>query len=119
MQFRTRKKLTRSQLPLFFPLFDALTRQYGILLAGAYGAIWRQCMLNRGVCHLPAYRLARMLHSTPQTVTRYARQLVADGYLEDLTPQAGRHAHVYRLTGRFHTRLELHLIDEDARPEAL
>ncbi len=119
MQFRTRKKRTLAQLPVFIPLFDAMTRQYGNLLSGVYGAVWRQCMMNRGLCHLPAYRLARLLRCTPQAVTRHLHQLVGDGYLEDLTPQAGRHPHVYRLTGRFHTSLELHLIDDDARPEAL
>ncbi len=118
---RTRKtqKKPAARLPLFIPLFDSMAREYGPTVAGLYGLIWRHCPMNRGRCPLPIGRVATMLGSTHLTVTRHLRRLVDDGYLEDLTPQAKHTAHTYRLTSRFHTSIELHVINEDLPPEAL
>ncbi len=113
---RARRILAR--LPLFIPMFDQMVLRYGIMTAAVYGVVWRQCQMGERLCRIPVCRVANVVGANPITVTKSLRRLVEQGWVEDVTPHIGRHPHAYRVTGRFHTSVELHVIDEYPRLEA-
>lgn len=77
-----------------------MVQTYGIVGASIFGRVWRYCQMIDGVCSVGITRIAEELALDKSTVSRYVARLVADGYLEDVTPDAGRQPHVYCDTGK-------------------
>lgn len=85
----------------FTPIFDVLAgKEGGIIRAAVFGKVWRYCQMERGVCDASQDKIADELGLSRETVNRQLKALVADGYLEDLTPGRKNHPHRYRDTGK-------------------
>jgi DNA-binding Lrp family transcriptional regulator len=85
----------------FTPLFDVLANQKGGLIkAAVFGRVWRYCQHDSGVCYASHETIAADLGITRPTAHHHIRELVRDGYLEDLTPARKNHSHTYRATNK-------------------
>lgn len=82
----------------FTPLFDSMAQAYGIVTAAVYGRIWRYCRNDSGACFAALDRIANDIGVDRATVSRHISKLVAEGYVQDLTPGRKNHPHTYRLT---------------------
>lgn len=96
----------------FTPVFDRLAHEDEIGPIGAYifGIIWRYCQMKDGVCKVTHAKLGERSGFTSRTVGKYARVLVTEGYLEDVTPKEENRANWYKDTGK--VRIALSLVDE-------
>jgi hypothetical protein len=95
----TRKIVT--EVSGFTPIFDGLVEQYGDeTIAAVFGAIWRFCQMEDGVCKASLETISKTIGVDKVTVMRHAKTLCADGYLKDLTPDLRNRPHIYAETGR-------------------
>lgn len=85
----------------FTPIFDAMVNVYhDETIAAVFGAIWRYCQMEDGVCRASLDTIGGAIGVDKATVMRHAQTLCADGYLKDLTPDLRNRPHVYAETGR-------------------
>lgn len=85
----------------FTPLFDAIVSIYhDETIAAVFGAIWRYCQMEDGVCKASLDTIAGAIGVDKATVMRHAKTLCDDGYLKDLTPELRNRPHIYAETGR-------------------
>ncbi len=83
----------------FTPILDSLADRYSLYTAATFGAVWRYCQMGRGVCFASLENIAERAHISRRQVIRELDRLVADGYLEDTSPDAANTPHIYRDTG--------------------
>jgi len=88
----------------FTPLFDEITQQYGIVTAAVYGYIWRKCQMESGHCSASFQTIADELNVSRRTAVTHVKQLVNDGLITDLTPNANRKPHKYLVQEMQQTR---------------
>ncbi len=100
-----------ARLRNFTPVKDEFARERGLIQAAVYGRIWRFAQGQRHVCDASMDTIADCLGIDRSTAYRAAVALVADGYLEDLTPERVRAAHAYAITGKLNMELELSVAD--------
>ena len=91
----------------FTPCIDVITKEYGVMVSAVFGRIWRYCQGDRQVCNAALETIADDLRMGYNTVLRHVKQLVTDGYLEDLTPDLRNRPHTYRDTGKVHVVLSI------------
>ena len=84
----------------FTPIIDVLADELGLVPAAIYGAVWRYCQMQNGVCYASLQTLADKLKLNRRTVERHIKSLCESGYLEDTTPSLKGIPHTYRDTGR-------------------
>lgn len=89
----------------FTPIFDAIVQDYhDETTAAVFGAIWRYCQMQDGVCRASLETIADVIGVNKATVMRHAQILCDDGYLKDLTPDLRNRPHIYAETGRIQMR---------------
>ena len=89
----------------FTPIFDAIVQDYhDETIAAVFGAIWRYCQMQDGVCRASLGTIADVIGVDKATVMRHAQILCEDGYLKDLTPDLRNRPHIYAETGRIQMR---------------
>lgn len=84
----------------FTPVIDSLAKEYGVIRAAVFGAIWRYCQMKDGVCRASLQTISGDLGIDKATVLRHAQALVTDGYLKDVTPDLRNRPHIYKDTGK-------------------
>ncbi len=82
------------------PVIDALVEELGLIPAAVYGAVWRFCQLEDGVCRASLETIADRVGVDRRTVLRHVKALCEAGYLRDLTPDERARPHRYADTGR-------------------
>ena len=93
-------KTVLAQVDGFTPIIDSLVEDVGIIAAAIFGRMWRFCQMENGVCHASIATIAAELHLSTRTVIRHSDNLVAKGYLKDLTPDLRNAPHIYADTGK-------------------
>lgn len=91
----------------FTPAADELVQLYGPTTAMVFGAIWRYCQMEDGVCRASESKIAARAGVSVSTLGRHTEVLVRDGYLEDTTPDRRNSPHIYRDTGKIKMRIVL------------
>ena len=94
-----------SEVKGFTPVIDVLVHELGLMPAVAYGAVWRYCQMEDGVCKASMAKIARRIGVDRATVHRHIKALCEAGYLKDLTPGLRNCPHTYADTGRAKIRL--------------
>ena len=89
-----------SEVKGFTPVIDVLVHELGLMPAVAYGAVWRYCQMEDGVCKASMAKIARRIGVDRATVHRHIKALCEAGYLKDLTPERRNCPHIYADTGR-------------------
>jgi DNA-binding Lrp family transcriptional regulator len=89
-----------SEIKGFTPVIDVLVHELGLMPAVAYGAVWRYCQMEDGVCKASMTKIARRIGVDRATVHRHIKALCEAGYLKDLTPEMRNCPHIYADTGR-------------------
>ena len=85
----------------FTPMFDAIVQEYqDETIAAVFGAIWRYCQMQDGICRASLDTIASTIGVNKATVMRHADRLCEDGYIKDLTPELRNRPHIYAETGR-------------------
>lgn len=85
----------------WIPLIDHLVQRYDLITASVFGRVWRYSQMWSGVCHASLPRIAGDLNLARSTVRKAIIRLVADGYLQDMTPDHNHgRPHIYRDTGK-------------------
>jgi hypothetical protein len=85
------------------PQFDFLLQyRNGQTLASVYGRIWRYCQMKRGQCEVSIQRIADEINVSYKTAYRTIDWLCHNGLTYDLTPDAGRHIHTYKINEELH-----------------
>jgi DnaD/phage-associated family protein len=69
-------------------------------IAAVFGAIWRYCQMEDGVCRASLDTIGGAIGVDKATVMRHAKTLCDDGYLKDLTPDLRNRPHIYAETGK-------------------
>lgn len=92
----------------FTPVFDAMVEVYqDKIRALVFGAVWRYCQLEDGVCKASLETIGKMIGVDKATVQRHVVVLCEDGYLRDLTPGLRHRPHVYAETGKIVMRSKI------------
>lgn len=73
----------------FTPVLDTMVAKYGLMTASVWGRVWRYEQMSKGVCNASYTTIAEGLDISPRTVARHIKQLVTDGYLEEIEPVTG------------------------------
>jgi len=93
-------KTILTQVDGFTPLPDLLTSKYGYVTAAVWGAVWRYCQMEDGICKASLTKIGERLGMSRQTIMRHIKVLVTDGFLEDKTPSLKHKPHIYADTGK-------------------
>ena len=91
--------------PGYVHLRQVLGHQRGDLVS----LVWWYAQGEAGYCNASRQRLANDLGLSKKTVTRDLHWLIAEGWLEDLTPQLRRRTHHLRPTQQCWTRIPVEL----------
>lgn len=84
----------------YTPVIDVLVEELGTITALVYGAIWRYCQMEDGVCRASLETVGKRAGIDAKTVLRHVRVLCEHGYLEDRTPGLRGKPHTYADTGK-------------------
>lgn len=74
-----------------------LAQEVGLVCAAVYGAVWKKCQLEDGVCKASLDTLGSEIHIDRATVMRSIKKLCELGYLLDQTPGRRNAPHTYIL----------------------
>jgi len=84
----------------YTPVLDSLIAEVGLYNAAVFGRVWRYCQMGRGYCHAEQERIADNLGISRKTVNIALGELVAGGYLTDITPNTKGRTRIYKDTGK-------------------
>ncbi len=98
----------------YTPLYDSLVAELGLIRAAVLCAVLRYCALRDGLCRASQHTIAERLHLSVGSVHKALKQLVAEGYLVDLTPERCNAPHHFRDTGLARPKTPVH--DVNAAP---
>lgn len=99
----------------FTPLIDSLVARYGSLTTAAvFGSIWRHAQMQKGKCEASHETIADQVGVSTKTVERHVKKLVADGYVEDLTPDRRNAPHEYIPTAKAGIEINVEAFDAGA-----
>jgi DnaD/phage-associated family protein len=97
----------------FTPIFDVVVDEYkDETIAAVFGAIWRFCQLEDGVCKASLETISQSIGVDKVTVMRHAKTLCTDGFLKDLTPDLKNRPHIYAETGRVCMKSRLETVSQ-------
>ena len=82
------------------PAIDYLVEKYDVYTAMVFGKMWRYCQMKDGICRASIPRMASELKLSENTFRSSLRDLLAGGFMRDLTPKAKGVPHWYQDTGR-------------------
>jgi len=77
-----------------------LVREFGLVTAAVFGAVWRYCQMENRVCNASTRTIADDLGMEHGTVLRHIKKLCKAGYLRDETPGLRNKPHTYSDTGK-------------------
>lgn len=81
----------------YSPAPDAIVQELGAVAGVVWGRMWRYAQMTDGVCSASLRRLTSDLGISRPTIIRAIHRLSDSGYLQDLTPNAVKRTHEYRL----------------------
>jgi hypothetical protein len=82
----------------FTPLFEEMTKRFGLVTSAVYGRIWRFCQGNENVCRASLETMAKDIGVDRSTVMRHIEKLIISGYIIDSTPDIRNAPHYYTLS---------------------
>jgi len=101
------------------PIIDtlALDPKYGLKGAAVFGVVWRHCQMKNGVCNASLDRMGELVGiKTRDTIIKYLKRLVKDGYLIDTTPGIKNIPHIYKDAGKLNMAISLEIESADQQP---
>lgn len=107
----SRERTVPAKIRDFTPLFDALIEKYDLITAAVWGRLWRYSQ-KYGYSFATHETIAHELGIARSTVIRRLRILIADGYVEDLTPDLRNKPHQYQTTDKIMLLIELSAVSQ-------
>jgi len=98
------------------PMIDSLVLEpkYGLKGAAVFGVVWRHCQMRDGVCKASLDRMGELVGiKTRDTIIKYLKRLVKDGYLIDTTPGIKNTPHIYKDAGKLNMAISLEIEPSD------
>ena len=89
-----------SEVKGFSPVIHVLTKEFGLVTAAVFGAVWRHCQMGNHVCTASLETIGTELGVDKATVLRHVKRLCDGGYLKDETPGLRNKPHTYSDTGK-------------------
>jgi len=93
-------KTILTQVDGFTPLPDLLVTKYGQITATVWGAAWRFCQMEDGICRASMEKIGKRAGVSRQTAQKHMDILTRDGFFEDTTPNLKNKPHIYKDTGK-------------------
>lgn len=101
-------KTVLSKVKGFTPVMDVVVKATNSYMAAlVFGRIWRYCQMEDGVCRASLKTIAKGINMSRTSIMNYAKLLVEQGFLEDLTPELRNKPHIYRDTGKASLEIEI------------
>ncbi len=101
------------------PMIDSLVLdpKYGLKGAAVFGVVWRHCQMRDGVCNASLDRMGELVGiKTRDTIIKYLKRLVKDGYLIDTTPGIKNIPHTYKDAGKLNMAISLEIEPSNQQP---
>ena len=80
------------------PIIEPLAQEVGLVCAAVYGAVWRKCQMEDGICRASLDTLGKDINVDRATVMRSIKKLCELDYLTDQTPDRRNAPHTYTLS---------------------
>lgn len=94
----------------FTPVYDSMVAKYGIIGAMIYGRVERLSH-KFGHCFASKESIGDMLDLSPQTIRKYVKWQILDGYIQDLDPGVRNKPHRLRPTGLAQLEVNIEAVD--------
>ena len=109
-----RTKKIPAEVEGFTPVFDCIVHEpsLGITEAMVFGAIWRYCQMDDGVCWASQEKIAKRSGLSRMTISKAIIKLIATGYLVDQTPNRIGLSHRYADTGKAKVKIRVEGVKE-------